>query len=95
MARRGYDPATGIYTDQDYTVPAGHFALVTSIMNNSSQDAKLHVNEGNGFYVLAREGEGPALPVPGIVVDEGTVIRADMGSSTATESTVHGYVIPK
>jgi len=91
MARYGHDPATGTNTFQDYTVPAGHFALVLSVSDYDSTNGKVLLDEGGGFYALAGSGYAGGDLEPGIVVDEGCTLRA----SGKDPATVHGYLIPK
>ena len=87
MARYGYNQQTGQHDHQDYTVPAGHFALVRTLSGNASGGdfaPHIDVDEGSGFYQLSSMGTGSdSYGVgggnfePGIVIDEGTVIRAN------------------
>jgi len=94
MARHGFDPATGTVTDQDYTVPAGHFALVSSLSSTySSAGATVSIDTGTGFYALAGMGYAGGEFDPGIKVDEGATIRASGPGSDV--HTVTGYLIPK
>lgn len=92
MARHGWNPQTGQTDYQDYTVPAGHFALVRTLSTYSDSRARVQVDEGSGFYDLAGIGYSSGDFDPGIVVDEGAVIRALPGNSPTT---VHGYLIEK
>ncbi len=98
MARYGYDPSTGTNTYQDYTVPTGHFALITSFTSRKYHQGQLYsgvrIDEGTGFYDLVNS-EAPGGDIsPGIVVDEGTVIRA-WSAGSGYENVVVGYLIPK
>ena len=97
MARNGYDPSTGTNTYQDYTVPAGHFALARSITGQYAAYVQADDGSGSGFITIAgvsgkelTSGSSSASLEPGIFFDEGTVIRA-----SSALSTVHGYLIPK
>jgi hypothetical protein len=91
MARRGYDPSTGTNTYQDYTVPTGHFALIRTI-SGRGDTSSVSIDEGAGFFDLATMGYGGGDLDPGIVVDEGVIIRAQTVNQPVT---VHGYLIPK
>ena len=93
MARFGIDPATGSWTYQDYTVPAGHFALIKSMARNSGGFSNGLVDSGSGFLAITGGGNSGATFEPGIVVDEGATIRVDTSASYAV--TLHGYLIPK
>ena len=105
MARYGWNAQTGQHDYQDYTVPAGHFALVRSITGNAVHPAgpyppHIDVDEGNGFYQLTSMGSGANETGvgggnldPGIVIDEGAVIRANASGPVVV--TVHGYLIEK
>jgi len=96
MARFGYDPSTGTYTYQDYTVPTGHFALVTSNTGYRDEYCGIQVDEGSGFYFLTSRFSSAANYEPGIVLDEGTVVRANAQYTTANHAyVVTGYLIPK
>jgi len=93
MARYGFDPATGSNTYQDYTVPAGHFALIRTMTAWANGTHRLQIDEGNGFYDLSGLGYAGGDFDPGIVVDQGVTIRAKPASGELI--TVHGYLIPK
>jgi len=97
MARKWVDPATGSWTNQDYTVPTGHFALITSFTSRSYSGDNLSgiaLDEGAGFVTLVNTRAAGGDLTPGVVVDEGTVIRA-MSGLFNYENVVVGYLIPK
>jgi hypothetical protein len=82
MARYGYDPVKKIWTFQDYTVPAGHFALIRTASAGDLFDNYVQVNEGNGLVSIAAVEYAGGDFDHGIVVDEGAIIRADPFSSS-------------
>jgi len=93
MASHDFDTGTGAPIYQDYTVPAGHFALVRSMTADSNYQHTVQVDIGNGFVDLSGLGYSGNELDPGIVVDEGATIRANARNQQLM--TVHGYVIPK
>ena len=97
-----FESKSGTTTYQDYTVPAGHFALVRSASGfigwaGVEPDGSVSVDDGSGFSALTGWDIAGGDFDPGIVVDEGSVIRVSMttGSTKTTVATVHGYLIPK
>jgi hypothetical protein len=103
IARFGLDPTLGSPMYSDYKVPKDHFALImssTGAQYNGSYRGSIKLDEGAGFYRLTGELSGAGVFTPGIVVDEGVVIRASQDFSNGATSddymfTLHGYVIPK
>jgi len=92
MARYWNDPVTG-WTYQDYTVPTGHFALVRTATSINDAWNRVQIDEGSGFFDLTGLGYAGGDFDPGIVVDEGVIIRAVPNNNYTM--TVHGYLIPK
>jgi hypothetical protein len=93
MARHWQDN-TGADTFEDYTVPFGHFALIRASSCKSS-GTNVHLDDGSGlgfqdFFTWYRGGNID----PGVVVDEGTVIRIE-GGSQYSPAALTGYLIPK
>jgi len=89
MARYGFDPATGTNVYQDFTVPAGHFALVIKAV--TQDQGYWELDTGSGFLDFASLGYGGNDFDPGIKIDEGATIRAH----NRANSIVTGYLIPK
>ena len=93
MAGALHDQATGTFNYLDYTVPAGHFALLTSGAAYSAGSI-VQVDTGQGFVDFVGVNSRGSEFTPGVKIDEGTIVRAG-SKSGGSPLVVTGYLIPK